>query len=410
MSRIIGPPVVSTRDHRTSRATWLWVCEDPPPANLQAALGGDVRLRPVPMNDSIERHVAHARGVIIGATGRVMNIRRISALLDQLERTDLLGLVLLDSTLPGADRFVERSGPFIVADVDSPAAVLAAHFEALRQIEPTIVHLRTERDQARSYGTISTKTLSQLEEELRLAARLQRDFLPRTLPQVPPLTFGIMFRPVGWVSGDIYDAVRLDETHVGFYVADAVGHGMPAALLTMFLKRALPTKRITGAGYGLVAPDEAMAELNAAICEQDLSSCQFCSAVYCLVDSATLEMTYARGGHPEPLLLRADGSRVDLDATGGLLGVFPEERYEPGRLQLAPGDRLVLYSDGAEAAFSARGSSGHQEFVEAVTAVRHMPVEQMSLQLAGLVDDRHRSDGPEDDITILILDVGAGAS
>ncbi len=403
-TRLLAAP---TAKLQAARNTWLWVCDDPPPPNLRAALGGHDRLRPVPLNDAIERHVAHACGVILGATGRGLTLRRIAALLDQLERTDLLGLVLLETALPGADRLIERGGPFVVADADSPPEVLAAHLEALRQLDPAIAHLRTELDQARSYGTISAKTLSQLEEELRLAARLQRDFLPRTLPRVPPLTFGVMFRPVGWVSGDIYDAIRLDETHVGFYVADAVGHGMPAALLTMFLKRALPTKRIADGDYRLVAPDEAMAELNAAICEQDLSSCQFCSALYCLVDSATLEMTYARGGHPEPLLLRADGSLIELNAGGGLLGVFPEEHYDRGRVQLAPGDRLVVYSDGAEAAFRVRNSSGHDEFVAAVNAVRHMSVDQMSLQLAGLVDDRHRTDGPDDDITILILDVGA---
>jgi sigma-B regulation protein RsbU (phosphoserine phosphatase) len=150
-----------------------------------------------------------------------------------------------------------------------------------------------------------------------------------------------------------------------------------------------------------------MAELNTAICEQDLSSCQFCSALYCLVDSTTLEMVYARGGHPEPLLLRADGSHVELNAAGGLLGVFPEEHYQLGRVKLARGDRLVLYSDGAETAFRVNNSSGHQEFVDAVLRIRHIPVEQMSLQLAGLIDDRHRGDGPEDDITILILDVAA---
>ncbi|NLF32531.1 MAG: SpoIIE family protein phosphatase [Planctomycetes bacterium] len=405
---IIGRPAAPFHQLQAARTTWLWVCDDPPPANLQAALGPAGRLRPVPANDTIERHIARACGVIIGATARGMTLRRISALLDQLERTDLLGLVLLDPALPGADRLTERVGPFVVADIDSSAEILAAHLESLRQIEPAIAHLRTELEQARSYGTISARTLSQLEEELRLAARLQRDFLPRTLPQVAPLKFGIMFRPVGWVSGDMYDVIRLDETHVGFYVADAVGHGMPAALLTMFLKRALPTKRIDADGYRLVAPDEAMAELNAAICEQDLSSCQFCSALYCLVDSATLEMTYARGGHPEGLLLRADGSLVELNAGGGLLGVFPEERYRLGRVKLSPGDRLVLYSDGAEAAFRASpSSSGHQEFVDAVLAVRHMPVETMSLQLAGLVDDRHRRNGPEDDITVLLLDIDA---
>ena len=65
--------------------------------------------------------------------------------------------------------------------------------------------------------------------------------------------FHTLFRPAGYVSGDLYDIMRLDETHVGFYMADAVGHGMPAALLTMFIKNALVTKQIGPEGYRLLA-------------------------------------------------------------------------------------------------------------------------------------------------------------
>ena len=78
--------------------------------------------------------------------------------------------------------------------------------------------------------------------------------MSRRLPEVGPIRFGALYRPATWVSGDIYDVVRLDETHVGFYVADAVGHGMPAALLTMFIKKALLTKRILGHTYEILPP------------------------------------------------------------------------------------------------------------------------------------------------------------
>ena len=79
--------------------------------------------------------------------------------------------------------------------------------------------------------------MTRLDEELRLAAKLQQDFLPKQLPQVGPIHFHSLFRPAGYVSGDLYDVMRLDEKRVGFFPVDAVGHGMPAALLTMFIKR-----------------------------------------------------------------------------------------------------------------------------------------------------------------------------
>src|SRR5947207_11229487 len=97
--------------------------------------------------------------------------------------------------------------------------------------------------------------MHRLDEELRLAARVQQDFLPKSLPSVGDVRFQYLFRPAGHVSGDLYDVMRLDETHVGFYMADAVGHGMPAALLTMFLKQALTTKEIFPGGYRLLPPN-----------------------------------------------------------------------------------------------------------------------------------------------------------
>ena len=157
--------------------------------------------------------------------------------------------------------------------------------------------------------------MQRIDEELRLAARIQQDFLPKILPQVGRVYFHTMFRPAGYVSGDLYDVMRLDERHVGFFICDAVGHGMPAALLTMFIKRALVTKEILGNGYRLLDPGETIARLNDALLEQHLSQATYATALYGVVDTENLRLRFAKGGHPCPAVLRADGRAVGWDAT-----------------------------------------------------------------------------------------------
>src|SRR5437868_3997548 len=131
--------------------------------------------------------------------------------------------------------------------------------------------LRGELEAVRRRDEALNTYLRKMDEELRLAARLQQDFLPKSMPQVGRVRFHTLFRPAGYVSGDLYDVMRLDERRCGFYMADAVGHGVPAALLTMFIKNALVTKEITAGSYRLLDPGTAMARLNDALVGQNLS-------------------------------------------------------------------------------------------------------------------------------------------
>src|SRR6202007_1577929 len=100
-----------------------------------------------------------------------------------------------------------------------------------------------------------------IDQELELARRIQQSFLPQTLPQLPTARFAVHYRPCGRVGGDFYDAFRLDERHVAFYVADAMGHGVPASLLTVFVKRGVRAKEIHGREYRLVPPGEVLGRL-----------------------------------------------------------------------------------------------------------------------------------------------------
>ena len=251
--------------------------------------------------------------------------------------------------------------------------------------------------------------LNRIDEELRLAARLQQDFLPKQLPAVGPVRFHTLYRPAGYVSGDLYDVMRLDEKRVGFYIADAVGHGVPAALLTMFIKQALVTKEIIPGGYRLLPPNESLARLNQTLVDQNLAHATFATALYGVIDVETLQVTIARAGHPAAMVLRAPtgdtpGGIEPLQPDGGLLGVFPHETYELASAQLAPGDRLFVYTDGIEVAFGGE-SIDTDRWQRELCARTGMTSAELLADFCQHLDASDGSLAPKDDVTAILLEV-----
>lgn len=388
--------------HVATKSRILWLSEDGPPENVRSALEPDWELAPADASSPLSGQLDGAALVAIRPDGRADDPRWLDSVLDELRRTDAVGVFLL----PPASRvawgmLTGRGGNHLCVSDEAPREELAASLHAAAALQPAIRELQTELAASRAIASGG----EDIDEELRLAARLQRDFLPHHLPEVGRVRFDVLFRPAGWVSGDIYDVTRLDETHVGFYVADAIGHGMPAALLTMFIKKALQMKRIAGHTYELVPPTDALAGLNADICEQDLSSCQFCTAVYCTVSVPDLTVQYARAGHPEPIILRAAGGTDVLTEGGCLLGVFPDEAFPGGRVQLRRGDRMLLYSDGLEEVLG-RGEDGHvARAIDILPDYRGVNRQAMLSDISERIDRARRDHGPCDDISIVVLDV-----
>jgi len=281
--------------------------------------------------------------------------------------------------------------------------------QALDAVQRELDALKAELDQLRRRDDSLHHYMRRLDEELKLAGRVQQDFLPKQLPKVGPVRFHTLFRPAGHVSGDLYDVMRLDESHVGFYMADAVGHGMPAALLTMFLKQALVTKEIDAAAYRLLAPAQTMAKLNDALVTQNLSQATFATALYGHLNTRTLELTFAKGGHPSPILLTGDGELRALDSDGPLLGIFPGEEFAQTTVQLSPGDRLFIYSDGVELVFSDEPSPDSDRWRQELHDRRHLPtneiVREFNEHLDRVVANTNRK---RDDLTVIAMEI-AGA-
>jgi serine phosphatase RsbU (regulator of sigma subunit) len=244
-------------------------------------------------------------------------------------------------------------------------------------------------------------------EQLKMAGRVQRDFLPERLPDCEKINFAAYFEPAEWVSGDIYDITRLDENNIGFYLADAVGHSMPAALLTMFIKQAIVMRQTSGDDYSIFPPVEVVSKLNNRMSDQNLLGCLFATCCYGLIDVNTLQMTYCRAGHPYPILKRRGEEPVQLKLQGGLLGIFPSTHFEQETVQLKPGDKLVIYSDGLDEIIGENADSPEDGFIfnEDFRKALDLPVKEMLPAIKQLAKNTNQKFPDKDDRTAIAFEI-----
>lgn len=302
-----------------------------------------------------------------------------------------LGSTLRDGTLIAPPHATD-------ADVRLLLQALASQSPALRELDNELLITRRQNGGIRGQ-------LDKLDEELRLAAQIQRGFLPQQLPHCNDVRFNVLFRPAGYVSGDIYDVRQIDDEHVGFYVADAVGHGVPAALITMFIRHCLPITRAAGQGDEPMRPDHALAELNRQMLQRPSHMSQFATACYGVLNCRTHRLQLARAGHPAALLLRGECEVIELDPSGPLLGVFEDESFDLLELDLERGDRLLLYTDGFELAFNAPGDAANSKHLDELFALRNGTLIDAIQQLIYRLDRCAGSLHQQDDLTALLMGI-----
>jgi len=356
---------------------------DPAWATLRAAPGGE--LPQLPDADAVLIDLAPDDPA---AMERALGV--VAAL-----RDSPIPVLAIDGRLPREQRIaLYRAGVLACVSHDEDSEELVARVESLLGAKRTAAHaLRRLRDHTRH-----------LDEQLRLAQRLQRDFLPRRMPVVEDAQFAARLEPAAWVAGDFYDIFRLDEQHLGFYVADAVGHGIAAALLTVFVKKSLQTKRIEGKRYELIPPDEALRLLNVDLLSAELQETPFITMVYGIYNETTHEFTYARAGHPKPILLGPKGTLEKLDAEGPLLGIFADATFEARRRSLEPGQRILLYTDGAERTEPDRRANP-ERLLEVIQTSSLLPLEALLDSILDAVRGATGGNRLADDVTLVALEL-----
>jgi sigma-B regulation protein RsbU (phosphoserine phosphatase) len=241
----------------------------------------------------------------------------------------------------------------------------------------------------------------QIDQELELAQRIQSSFLPQTLPSVPRTRFAVHYLLCGRVGGDFYDVFRLDETHVGLYVADAMGHGVPASLLTIFVKKGVKAKEVFGQEYRLVPPGEVLGRLNRELIDQKLSENPFITMVYALFNFKEQTICFARAGHPYPLYVPATGEPEFWRQEGLLLGIV-DATFEDRVYKVNPGDKVLLYTDGIDNASFEGQPPGADSLLACAARHRGLPVQEFVERVAR---DLFGTEAQPDDLTLLGLEL-----
>ncbi len=286
-----------------------------------------------------------------------------------------LDVVLLDIMMPGIDGFevlekirAEHDAtelPVIMATAkDDSSDVVAAlklgandyvtkpfDFPVVLARVTTQLLLKRSRDQLASAH-------SRMKKDLDAAAKIQQHFLPEERPELKGVEVAWRYLPCDELAGDTLNVFSLDESHVGLMMVDVVGHGVPAALLSVTLSRVMSAE--PGLSSALWVADETTSELRIASPTEvahelvkrfpyDNETGQYFTMVYAVLDLAGMNLTYVAAGHPGPLILRPGHSTQVLETTAPPVGLLPPMipvKINEGSASLQHGDRVVIVTDG----------------------------------------------------------------
>ena len=220
---------------------------------------------------------------------------------------------------------------------------------------------------------LTTREQRALEQDLELAARIQRELLPKRGRQVNGWEVAYEYRPAGPVSGDFCDLIDGAAGEVYFIVGDVAGKGVAAAMLMSHLSALLRT--LISVGLPLA---EVVERASRVFCESTLPA--HYATLVCGRATAQGAMEICNAGHPPPMLVRRDGTVEQIGATGLPVGLFCSERFLATHVQLAAGETLLFYTDGL---LEAQDAGGEQFGIERVSALAGAAA---TLPLPALVD------------------------
>ena len=269
---------------------------------------------------------------------------------------------------------------------------------------------------ADSFARLSRKTIDYVEQvrsvtaekerigaELNMAAAIQSSMLPHNFPPYPDRTEFDLYAsmdPAKEVGGDFYDFFLIDDDHLGIVMADVSGKGVPAALFMMVSKVILQSVAMLGG-----SPESILTKTNEAICSNNQVD-MFVTVWVGILEISTGKLTAANAGHEYPVLMRAGGNfELFKDKHGFVIGGMEGVKYRQYELQLNPGDKLFLYTDGVpEATDADKNLFGTERMIGALNKSKDSTPKEVLRGVREAVDSFVKEAEQFDDLTMLCLD------
>jgi sigma-B regulation protein RsbU (phosphoserine phosphatase) len=243
-----------------------------------------------------------------------------------------------------------------------------------------------------------------MKRDLQIAREIQTWLLPGAPPQIPGISVAYTTRPANTVAGDYYDVFPRpgktpEESRVMFAVADVAGKSIPAAMLMATLQASLKTL-----STAQVALPELVANMNRYACSNSQGGLRFTTAFLAEYDAARRTFYYINAGHNNPILRRSNGLIERLDVGGLPLGIQPEAKYESASVTLAPGDWLIIFTDGlVEAENACQEEYGEPRVLSTINASAVSTPNDMLQRLMAELDLFVGSTPQHDDVTCLLI-------
>lgn len=238
-----------------------------------------------------------------------------------------------------------------------------------------------------------------LDHELEIARQIQLSILPHRLPLLPGLELGALMIPAHAVGGDFYDFITLDDCHLGIVVGDVSDKGVPAALFM-----AMIYSLVRAEASRFASPSQTLLAANRHLLDMDVSA-MFATALYGILDCTTCEFTYARAGHPFPLVL--DHTAHPVQSGSGLgqpLGLIDDPVLDVRTVTIPPGGSMLVFSDGLAEANDPQGNEfGIDHLIAVLPSLLEKPAQEVCQAVWQAVVVFSAQQPHQDDFTLLCI-------
>ena len=337
--------------------------------------------------------------------------------LDKINTGMIPDLVLLDVMMPKMsglevariirERYSIFDLPIMMLTAKSRIADMSAGLEAgandylAKPFDKTELLARVKTLIRLKEAVEENKKLTTIKQEIELARTIHVSTIPKKIPSPPGMEITVKYLPMQIIGGDFYDFHEIDEKRIGVFIADISGHGVPAAIIASMVKIAFYMLRNLAADSNLL-----LNEMNRIL--TGYMENQFVTAGYALIDRGKMKLSYARCGH-EPLMLfrKKNNTLHELIPTGRLIGYSSESNCETSEVDIEPGDRIILYTDGITGVYNKDREVFSTNFLKnTIMRSRELSASDMTDSLTGILRRwRGLDEEFEDDVTMVVVDI-----
>ena len=254
-----------------------------------------------------------------------------------------------------------------------------------------------------------------LDVDLKAAAEIQKSLLPQNTFVAENLEIAWKFEPCEHMGGDIFNIFQIDSEHLGIYMLDVSGHGVPAAMITVsvsqFLQQNIVHLLKDKENSSFMAPAQVLNALDKEFPFERFNN--FFTITYVIINTKSGDIIYSNAGHPYPILLRKSNPMELLNKKGPIIGMgdlnFIDDRkigFEEGQLKIEPGDKLFIYTDGIVEYQNHNGEFyGDDRFYRNLKALKNESVHNIIDQCISSLMEFGNNTRPQDDIALLGLEL-----